>query len=83
MLSRSLHINVDYLPGFTMGLTAGVTGRQEMLTPPRHLIPPLVFPGVRVSLIFYSECFLLSDLDTDFDCRFSVLLTGRTVFDCR
>jgi hypothetical protein len=35
-----------------MGLTAGVNGQQGMLTPPWHLIPPLVFPGVRVSLIF-------------------------------
>jgi hypothetical protein len=31
---------------------AGATGRQGVLTPPRHLIPPLVFPGVRVSLVF-------------------------------
>ena len=29
------------------GLTAGVTGQQGMLTPPRHLIPPLVCPEVR------------------------------------
>jgi hypothetical protein len=35
---------------FEMGLTAGAAGRQGMLTPPRHLISPLVFPGVRVSL---------------------------------
>jgi hypothetical protein len=32
---------------------AGVTGRQGMLTPPRHLIPPPVFPGVRVSPFVY------------------------------
>jgi hypothetical protein len=31
-----------------LGLIAGVTGRQGMLTPPRHLIPPLVYPEVRV-----------------------------------
>jgi hypothetical protein len=31
------------------GLTAGVAGRQGMLTSPRHLIPPPVYPGVRVS----------------------------------
>ena len=29
-------------------LTAGVTGQQGMLTPPRHLVPSLVYPGVRV-----------------------------------
>jgi hypothetical protein len=27
---------------------AGVTGRQGMLTPPRHLIPPLLYPEIRV-----------------------------------
>jgi hypothetical protein len=34
----------------------GVTGRQGMLTPPRHLIPPPVFPGVRVSPFVYMTC---------------------------
>jgi hypothetical protein len=38
------------------GLMVGVTGRQGMLTPPRHLIPPLVFPGVRVRLICSVDC---------------------------
>jgi hypothetical protein len=33
---------------FEMGLTAGATSQQEMFTPPRHLIPPLVCPEVRV-----------------------------------
>jgi hypothetical protein len=36
----------------TKDSTAGVTGQQRMLTPPRHLILPLVLPEVRVSLIF-------------------------------
>ncbi|XP_056014338.1 uncharacterized protein LOC125676081 isoform X2 [Ostrea edulis] len=31
-----------------MVLTAGVTSRHMMLIPPRHLIPLLVYPGVRV-----------------------------------
>ena len=31
------------LPDKYYGLMAGVTGQQRMLTPPRHLIPPLVF----------------------------------------
>ena len=39
------------------GLTVGVTGQQGMLTPPRHLIPPLVYPGPRICLtlvfVFY------------------------------
>ncbi|XP_048775884.2 lysozyme D-like isoform X2 [Ostrea edulis] len=40
----------------TSGLTAGVTGRQEMLTP-GYLIPPLVCPGARVcqTLRFVSD----------------------------
>jgi hypothetical protein len=29
-----------------IGLTAAVTGRQGMLTPPKHLIPPLVYTEV-------------------------------------
>jgi hypothetical protein len=33
---------------FEMWLTAGATSQQEMLTPPKHLIPPLVYPEVRV-----------------------------------
>jgi hypothetical protein len=48
---------------------AGVTGQQEMFTPPWHLIPLLVFPGIHVSLIF-TGIIPLSELDTDFDCRF-------------
>jgi hypothetical protein len=36
----------------TKGSTAGVTGQQRMLTPPWHLILPLVLPEVRVSRIF-------------------------------
>ena len=35
------------LPDQDYGLTADVTGQQGMLTPPRHLIPTLVCPGVR------------------------------------
>jgi hypothetical protein len=33
---------------------AGVIGQQRMLTPPRHLIPPLVYPDVRVYPILKS-----------------------------
>lgn len=29
-----------------MGLTASVNGQQRIITPPRHIIPPLVFPEV-------------------------------------
>jgi hypothetical protein len=31
------------------GFTASVIDQQGMVTPPRHLIPPPVYPGVRVS----------------------------------
>jgi hypothetical protein len=59
LLSRSWHTDLDYgsyrLSNVEIGLTAGVTGQQGMLTPPWHLIPPLVFPRVRVSLI----CFIV------------------------
>jgi hypothetical protein len=33
-------------------ITAGVTGRQRLLTLPSHLIPPLVCPGIHVCPIF-------------------------------
>jgi hypothetical protein len=53
-LSRSWHTDLDYgsycLPDLEIGLRAGVPGREGMLTIPRHLIPPLVFQGVSVSL---------------------------------
>ena len=44
------------LVAFGMGLTADATGQQGMLTPPRHLIPPPVCPGVRVSPFIYLTC---------------------------
>jgi hypothetical protein len=45
---------------------AGATDRQGMLTPPRHLIPPPVFPWVRVSPFVYLTCnsYLISRLIT-------------------
>jgi hypothetical protein len=44
-----LFLNVDKLIlVFEMGQMASVTGRQGMLTPPRHLIQPLVYPEVRI-----------------------------------
>jgi hypothetical protein len=62
-LSRSWHTDLDYssfsLSKMKIGLTAGVTGQQVlMLTLPWHLIPPLVFSGVHVSLIFTVDCFI-------------------------
>jgi hypothetical protein len=35
-----------------------VIGQQRMLTPPRHLIPSLIIPEVRVSPVFTVDCSL-------------------------
>jgi hypothetical protein len=43
-----------------IGLTAGVTGQQGMLTPPWHLIPPLIYSEVRVRP--FSDLYFLWDL---------------------
>jgi hypothetical protein len=46
-LSRYWNTDLDYgsyrLFNMEIGLTAGVTGQQEMLTPPWLLIPPLIY----------------------------------------
>jgi hypothetical protein len=44
----TLNLTTDII--FEMGLTAGVTGQQGMLTPPRHLILPSHLSKVRVAL---------------------------------
>ena len=56
-----------------MGLTAGVTGQQRMLTPSRHLILPLVFPVVCVSLIFDVDYFIYLICALILTADFSVL----------
>jgi ABC-type proline/glycine betaine transport system permease subunit len=60
----------------------GVTGQQRMLTLPRHLNLPLVFPGVRVSLVFTVDysMYLIKALILTVD--FSVYLAGLSDFDC-
>ena len=53
-------LNIDFYYGFPClsdldyWLTAGMTDQQGILTPPIHLISPVVYPGVRVrhALIF-------------------------------
>jgi hypothetical protein len=60
----------------------GVTGQQRMLTPSRHLILPLVFPGVRVSLIFNVDYFIYLIRALILTADFSVYLTWLTDFDC-
>jgi hypothetical protein len=53
------HIDFDYrllrLSDLEIGLKAGETGQHGMIIPPGHLIPSLMFPGVRLSLIFTNE----------------------------
>jgi hypothetical protein len=50
---------------FEMGLTASVAGRQGMLTPPWHLIPPLVYSDVRVcpilKFVFFYRTYEIDD----------------------
>jgi hypothetical protein len=58
------------VPGLEIGRKAGVTGRQGMLTLHRLLIPPLVFPGIRASLILTADLSLFLTGRIDFDCRF-------------
>jgi hypothetical protein len=53
-----------------------------MLNLPRHLIPPLVFPGVRVSLIFTVDYSIYLNWTLILIADFSVYLTGRTDIDC-
>jgi hypothetical protein len=43
-----------------IGLTAGVTGQQGMLTPPWHLIPSLIYSEVRICP--FSDLYFLWDL---------------------
>jgi hypothetical protein len=47
---------------FEMGLTAGVTDQQGMITPSRHLILPSHLLEVRVALTRFCNCLL------DYDC---------------
>jgi hypothetical protein len=70
-LSHFWYTDLDYgsnrLPELELGFTAGVTGRQGILTPPRHLIPSLVYPEVRV-------CSVLGFV---FPAGFLILITVR------
>jgi hypothetical protein len=58
-----------------------VTGQQRMLTPPRHLILPLV-PEVRVGLIFTLDYSMYLIWVLIWTAEFSVYLAGLTDFDC-
>jgi hypothetical protein len=43
---------ITHLPDLEIRLTISVTNQQGMLTPPRHLIPPLVFPIFRICISY-------------------------------
>ena len=62
-----IYIDIDYgllrLPNVDYWLTAGVTGQHGMLTHPRHLIPPLVYPGDRVCYGVIFVLFLEYEID--------------------
>jgi hypothetical protein len=49
-----------------MGHKAGATGLQGMLTSPRHLIPPPVFPGICVDPFVYLTCNCYLNFETDY-----------------
>jgi hypothetical protein len=54
-----------------------------MLTTPQHLILPLVFPGVRIRLIFVMGFFMFLIWAFILTADFSVYVTGFTNFGCR
>jgi hypothetical protein len=62
-LSCSWQTDLDYglyrLSNVEIGLTAGATGQQGMLTRPWHLIPPLIYSDVRVRP--FSDFYFLYD----------------------
>jgi hypothetical protein len=72
------------LPDLEIELTTGVTSQQGILTPPRHPIPPLVFPGVRVSLICTTDYSMHLIWALILSADLSVYLTGQLVLtaDC-
>jgi hypothetical protein len=72
-LELRLWLNTYGLPELELGLMVGVTGRQGMLTPPRHLIPPLVYPEVRVCTIlkFLFPTWLMRLMTVRYLCYFT------------
>jgi hypothetical protein len=72
------------LPNLKIRLTAGLTDWKVMLTPPWHLIPPLVISGIHVSLICIVDCsiYLIWTLILTADFSFSWLDTLILTADC-
>jgi hypothetical protein len=61
----------------------GMTGHQGMLTSPRYLIPPQVFPGVFVSLLITVDCsnYMYMNWALIFTVEFSVYLSKHSGLD--
>jgi hypothetical protein len=83
-LNRSWYTDLDYcsyrLPDLELGLWAGVTGRLGILTPPWHLILPLIYPEVRVCPIlkFVFPTGLMRLMTVRYLCYF---MQCKTIFD--
>jgi hypothetical protein len=60
-------------------IPAGVTGRQGRITPPRHLIPPEVYPEVRF-LPFSQMCISYRTYDID---HCSLFMLFHVLYDNR
>jgi hypothetical protein len=73
-ISRFWHTDLDYglyyLPGLEIGLTASMTGRQGMPTPPRHMIPPLVYPEAHGCPTPFSELYFLLEFSRSMIVRY-------------
>jgi hypothetical protein len=52
-LTHLYYLQIIPFTWFGNKFTTGVTGRLRMFTPPMHVIPPLVYPGVLVCSIFW------------------------------
>jgi hypothetical protein len=63
-------------------LPCNIISMEICLYAPRHLILPLVFPGVHVSMIFTIECLMYLILTLILNVDFSVYLAGLADFDC-
>ena len=79
----SLYPKFDYgllrLPDVDYWLKAGVTRQQGMLTPPRHLIPLLVYPGVLVCHAHFLFVFFYYEIDYGslyFPFHVEMIITG-------
>jgi hypothetical protein len=59
LLRRSWYTDFDYsvfcFPNLEIDFMVVLIGRQRTITAPRHMIPPIVYPGVCVCLVTWSR----------------------------